>query len=70
VDIVTKLQKVEESTWVPTTFKPSWPIKWVSLLYVVDHLEIILSNVTSEVKEELGKQILDNKIIVTIRQSL
>jgi hypothetical protein len=67
VDIVKELQKVEESTWVHTTFKPSWPIKWVSLLSVVDHLEIILSNVTSKVKEELGKQILDNKIIVTIQ---
>jgi hypothetical protein len=38
--------------------------EWVSLLFVLDHLEIILSNVACKVKEELGKQILDNKITI------
>jgi CRISPR/Cas system-associated exonuclease Cas4 (RecB family) len=52
------------------TFKPYGATKRVGLLYVVKHLEMLPIVVTYEVREEVGCQILDDKITIAIEQSL
>lgn len=51
---------------VPTIHEPLWSTKWVGLSYVVDNLFFLPLTTMSRVKEELGKQILDNMITITI----
>jgi hypothetical protein len=53
---------------MPTILESSWFSKWAGLLFVVEHLEVLLLVVTFKVKEELEN--LDDKIIVTIEQLL
>jgi hypothetical protein len=42
----------------------------VGLLSIVQHLDVFLATITTKVKKEIGQQILDNKITITIGQLL
>ncbi len=49
---------------------PSWSTKCVRLSSTMEHPRALLTPISLEVKEEVGQQILNNKIIITIRQLL
>lgn len=69
VNTIQELQKEEESqklqhevTIVPNSF---WSTKWVGSVSIMEHPKVLLAPITSEVKEEMGRQLLDNKITIT-----
>lgn len=69
LDIVKELHRVKKLVEVPTIFKSSWSTKCMGLPSTMEHLEVPpLIIVMFKVKEELKKQILDNKITITIGQ--
>jgi hypothetical protein len=65
VNIVQEAQ--HELTTVPD---PSWSTKWACFPFTTKHLEVLLTHITLEVKEEVGQHILEDKIIMTISQLL
>ncbi len=65
VDIVQEAQHE-----VTTTPDPSWSTKQAGLPFTARHLEVLLTHITLEVKEKVGQQILEDKIIMTINQLL
>ncbi len=52
VDIVQEAQ--HELT---TVLDPSWSTKWPCLPFITKHLEVLLTHITLEVKEEVGHNI-------------
>jgi len=42
----------------------------MGLLSIVQHLDVFSATITTKVKKEIGQQILDNKITITIGQLL
>ncbi len=70
VDTIMELQEENKLIDIPIALEPYGATKWVGLLYVVKHLEMLPIVVTYGVKEEVGCQILDNKITITIEQLL
>jgi len=65
VNIVQEAQ--HELTTIPNT---SWSTKWACLPFTTKHIEVLLTHITLEVKEEVGQHILEDKIIMTISQLL
>ncbi len=60
---------VKKLVEVPTIFKSSWSTKCMGLPSTMEHLEVPpLIIAVFKVKEELKRQILDNKITITIGQ--
>lgn len=69
LDIVKELHMVKKLVEVPTIFKSSWSTKCMGLPSTMEHLEVPpLIIAVFKVKEELKRQILDNKITITIGQ--
>jgi hypothetical protein len=66
VDTIMKLQEENKLIDIPIALEPYG----ATILYVVKHLEMLPIVVTYGVKEEVGCQILDNKITITIEQLL
>jgi len=62
-----KDEKIEETQQeVVNVTNPSWSTEWVGLLSIVEHLDVLPAIITMKVKKEIGQQILDNKITITI----
>jgi hypothetical protein len=55
---------------VVTIPDPSWSIEWARLSSIMEHPKVLLTPIYLEVKEEVGQQILNNKITITISQLL
>ncbi len=56
-----KSQKLQHE--VTIILDPSWSTEWV--VFIMERLEVLPTPITLEVKEEMGEQILDNKITIT-----
>jgi hypothetical protein len=63
-----KIKEIQQE--VANVTNPSWSTKWVGLSFIVEHLEVLPIIITTKVKKEIGQQILDNKITITIGQLL
>jgi hypothetical protein len=63
-----KIKEVQQE--VATIPYPSWSIEWARLSFAMEHPKVPLTPIYLEVKEEVGQQILDNKITITIGQLL
>ncbi len=66
-----KDEKIEEiQQEIVNVTNPSWFTKWVGLLSIVEHLDVLPTAITTKVKKDIGQQILVNKITITIGQLL
>jgi hypothetical protein len=63
-----KIKEIQQE--VANVTNPSWSTKWVGLSFIVEHLEVLPAIMMTKVKKEIGQQILDNKITITIGQLL